>query len=120
MLHFNYRPSSRGANSDYYPIYEGQNYPYMHGHNSSYTPYIYSKLQTSDQQPPNILDPERLEAFRKNWEYYKMWNSQVYRINVRRISLSLLGNFLMSGNPANSSYGYDHLNTYFRNKKNCV
>lgn len=40
---------------------------------------MYPKLPTTDQQQPNILDPARLEAFRKNWEYYKMWNPQVFK-----------------------------------------
>ena len=52
----------------------------MHGQNSSYTQFMYPKLPIADQQQPNTLDPARLEAFRKNWEYYKMWNPQVYRL----------------------------------------
>ena len=38
---------------------------------------MYQQIPQADQQLPSTLDPERLEAFRKNWEYYKMWNPQV-------------------------------------------
>ena len=40
-------------------------------------PFMYQQMPTADQQQPSSLDPSRLEAFRKNWEYYKMWNPQV-------------------------------------------
>ena len=84
----------------------------MHGQNSSYTQFMYPKLPITDQQQPNTLDPARLEAFRKNWEYYKMWNPQVYRnngrVSVRGILLILL---------ANASLGYNQFKTNFRNKK---
>ena len=66
------RPSSRGANSDYYPIYEDPNLAYMRGQ-----PFVYQQMPSAEQQQPSMLDPTRLEAFRKNWEYYKMWNPQV-------------------------------------------
>ena len=70
------RPSSRGATSDYYPIYEDPNYTYMHGNNSNFAQYVYPKVPPVEQ-PRNTLDPARLEVFRKNWEYYKMWNPLV-------------------------------------------
>ena len=37
---------------------------------------MYPKMPSVEQQR-NFLDPARLEAFRKNWEYYKMWSDQV-------------------------------------------
>ena len=37
---------------------------------------MYPKIPSVEQQR-NTLDPARLEAFRKNWEYYKMWSDQV-------------------------------------------
>ena len=37
---------------------------------------MYPKIPSVEQQR-NTLDPARLEAFRKNWEYYKMWSHQV-------------------------------------------
>ena len=40
-------------------------------------PFVYQQMSTAEQQQPSFLDPTRLEAFRKNWEYYKMWNPQV-------------------------------------------
>ena len=69
------RPSSRGANSDYYPIYEDPNVSHM-PRNTGYRQIIYQQLPP-DQQQLSSLDPARLEVFRKNWEYYKMWNPQV-------------------------------------------
>ena len=35
-----------------------------------------SEMPLVEQQQYN-LDPANLEVFRKNWEYYKMWNPQV-------------------------------------------
>ena len=37
---------------------------------------MYPKMPIVEQQR-QTLDPARLEVFRKNWEYYKMWDRQV-------------------------------------------
>lgn len=48
----------------------------MPANNTGYPQFVYPQLPTADQQQPSTLDHGRLEAFRKNWEYYKR-NPQV-------------------------------------------
>ena len=48
-------------------------------------PFVYQQMPTAEQQQPSILDPSRLEAFRKNWEYYKMWNPQVSKMALTHL-----------------------------------
>ena len=51
-------------------------------------PFVYQQMPTAEQQQPSILDPARLEAFRKNWEYYKMWNPQVSKMALMHLGRS--------------------------------
>ena len=48
-------------------------------------PFVYQQMPTAEQQQSSILDPTRLEVFRKNWEYYKMWNPQVSKMALTHL-----------------------------------
>ena len=48
-------------------------------------PFVYQQMPSAEQQQPSMLDPTRLEAFRKNWEYYKMWNPQVSKMALTHL-----------------------------------
>ena len=53
-------------------------------------PFVYQQMPTAEQQQSSILDPTRLEVFRKNWEYYKMWNPQVSKMALTHLGRSLV------------------------------
>ena len=67
-------------------------------------PFVYQQMPTAEQQQPSILDPARLEAFRKNWEYYKMWNPQVSKMALMQLGRSHRPNASLKPNITILSY----------------